>query len=140
MEPAAEVKLKDENFVKQVNIPSIDNLMENLQESMTAGNVKVTEQSESIWMFVLSLLTPFGILIIFLIFWFLFMSGTQGNNGGSKTMSFGKSRARMMNPTDKNKVTFDDVAGVDEEKEELEDIVEFLKNPKNIYRYGSQNS
>ena len=135
---AAEVKLKDENFVKQVNIPSIDNLMENLQESMTAGNVKVTEQSESIWMFVLSLLTPFGILIIFLIFWFLFMSGTQGNNGGSKTMSFGKSRARMMNPTDKNKVTFDDVAGVDEEKEELEEIVEFLKNPKKFTDMGAR--
>ena len=134
----AEVKLKDENFVKQVNIPSVDNLMENLQESMTTGNIRVTEESESIWMFVLSLLTPFGILIIFLIFWFLFMSGSQGNNGGSKTMSFGKSRARMMNPTDKNKVTFDDVAGVDEEKEELEEIVEFLKNPKKFTDMGAR--
>ena len=134
----AEVKLKDENFVKQVNIPSIDNLMDNLQESMSAGNINVTEQSESIWMFILSLLTPFGILIIFLIFWFLFMSGSQGNNGGSKTMSFGKSRARMMNPTDKNKVTFDDVAGVDEEKEELEEIVEFLKNPKKFTDMGAR--
>ena len=134
----AQVRLKDENFVKQVNIPSIDNLMENLQESMVAGNVNVTIASESIWMFILSLLTPFGILIIFLIFWFLFMSGTQGNNGGSKTMSFGKSRARMMNPTDKNKVTFDDVAGVDEEKEELEEIVEFLKNPKKFTDMGAR--
>ena len=113
----AEVKLKNENFVKQVNIPSIDNLMDNLQESMSAGSVTVTEKSESIWVFILSLLTPFGILITFLIFWAIFMSGGQGNNSGSKTMSFGKSRARMMNPTDKNKVTFDDVAGVDEEKE-----------------------
>ena len=134
----AEVKLKDENFVKQVNIPSIDNLMDNLQESMTAGNIEVTRASESIWMFILSLLTPFGILIIFLIFWFLFMSGTQGNGGGNKTMSFGKSRARMMNPTDKNKVTFDDVAGVDEEKEELEEIVEFLKNPKKFTDMGAR--
>ena len=64
----AEVKLKNENFVKQVNIPSIDNLMDNLQESMSAGSVTVTEKSESIWVFILSLLTPFGILIIFLIF------------------------------------------------------------------------
>ena len=134
----AEVKLKDENFAKQVNIPSIDNLMDNLQESMSAGSVKVTEASESIWMFILSLLTPFGILIIFLIFWFLFMSGSQGNGGGSKTMSFGKSRARMMNPTDKDKVTFDDVAGVDEEKEELEEIVEFLKNPKKFTDMGAR--
>ena len=135
----AEVKLKDENFVKQVNIPSIDNLMENLQESMSAGNIKVVRESESIWVFILSLLTPFGILIIFFIFWFLFMSGTQGGNAGSgKTMSFGKSRARMMNPTDKNKVTFDDVAGVDEEKEELEEIVEFLKNPKKFTDMGAR--
>ena len=65
----AEVKLKNENFIKQVNIPSIDNLMNNLQESMSTGNVKVTEKSESIWVFILSLLTPFGLLIIFLIFW-----------------------------------------------------------------------
>ena len=134
----AEVKLKDENFVKQVNIPSIDNLMDNLQESMSAGTVVVTEKSESVWMFILSLLTPFGIIIIFFIFWFLFMSGGQGNNGGTKTMSFGKSRARMMSPTDKNKVTFDDVAGVDEEKEELEEIVEFLKNPKKFTDMGAR--
>ena len=134
----AEVKLKNENFVKQVNIPSIDNLMDNLQESMSAGSVTVTDKSESIWVFILSLLTPFGILIIFLIFWAIFMSGGQGNNSGSKTMSFGKSRARMMNPTDKNKVTFDDVAGVDEEKEELEEIVEFLKNPKKFTDMGAR--
>ena len=134
----AEVKLKNENFIKQVNIPSIDNLMDNLQESMTAGSITVTEESESIWVFILSLLTPFGILIIFLIFWAIFMSGGQGNNSGSKTMSFGKSRARMMNPTDKNKVTFDDVAGVDEEKEELEEIVEFLKNPKKFTDMGAR--
>ena len=134
----AEVKLKDENFIKQVNIPSIDNLMNNLQQSMSAGTITVTEKSESVWMFILSLLTPFGLLIIFLVFWFLFMSGGQGNNGGSKTMSFGKSRARMMNPADKNKVTFDDVAGVDEEKEELEEIVEFLKNPKKFTDMGAR--
>ena len=135
---SAQVKLKNENFEKQVNIPSIDNLMENLQESMSAGNIKVTRDSESIWVFILSLLTPFGLLIIFFIFWFLFMSGTQGNGGSGKTMSFGKSRARMMNPADKNKVTFDDVAGVDEEKEELEEIVEFLKNPKKFTDMGAR--
>ena len=44
----AEVKLKNDNFTKQVNIPSIDNLMDNLQASMTAGSINVTEQSESI--------------------------------------------------------------------------------------------
>ena len=134
----ADVKLKDENLIKQVNIPSIDNLMDTLQDSMKTGSIKVTEKSESVWMFILSLLTPFGILIIFFIFWFLFMNSGNQANGGSKTMSFGKSRARMLGPTDKNKVTFDDVAGVDEEKEELEEIVEFLRNPKKFTDMGAR--
>ena len=136
----AEVKLKNENFTKEVNIPSVENLMNSLNDSMKAGTVKVTEKSESIWMVIFSLLTPFGILIIFFIFWFLLMGGAQGGNGGAggKTMSFGKSRARMINPSDKNRVTFDDVAGVDEEKEELEEIVEFLKNPRKFTEMGAR--
>ncbi len=135
----AEVKLKNENFTKEVNIPSVDNLMETLTDSMKAGSVTVNEKSESIWMILLSLLTPFGLLIIFFIFWFLLMGGAQGGNGGNgKTMSFGKSRARMINPTDKNRITFDNVAGVDEEKEELEEIVEFLKNPRKFTEMGAR--
>ena len=136
----AEVKLKNENFTKEVNIPSVENLMNSLNESMKAGTVKVTEKSESIWMVIFSLLTPFGILIVFFIFWFLLMGGAQSGNGGAggKTMSFGKSRARMINPSDKNRVTFDDVAGVDEEKEELEEIVEFLKNPRKFTEMGAR--
>ena len=135
----ANVKLKNQNVTKEVNIPSIENLMNVLEESMKAGTIKVTEKSESIFMALLTLLTPFGILIIFFIFWFLFMnSSTQGGVGSNKTMSFGKSRAKMLNPTDKNKITFDDVAGVDEEKEELEEIVEFLKNPKKFTDMGAR--
>ena len=135
----ANVKLKNQNVTKEVNIPSIENLMNVLEESMKAGTIKVTEKSESIFMACLTLLTPFGILIICFIFWFLFMnSSTQGGVGSNKTMSFGKSRAKMLNPTDKNKITFDDVAGVDEEKEELEEIVEFLKNPKKFTDMGAR--
>ena len=52
-------------------------------------------------------------------------------------MSFGKSKARIMTPADRNKITFDDVAGVDEEKEELEEIVQFLKNPKKNIKIGT---
>ena len=89
----AEVQLKNENFSKEVNIPSVNSLMDSLNESMKAGTVTVSEKSQSIWMVILSLLTPFGLLIIFFIFWFLLMGGAQGGNGGSgKTMSFGKSR------------------------------------------------
>ena len=109
---SAQVLLKNENMPKEVNIPSIDSLMDNLQDAMKTDSIKVTEKSESIWMIGLSLLTPFGILAIFIIFWFFLMSNNQ--NGGTKTMTFGKSKARMINPQDKAKVTFKDVAGLDE--------------------------
>ncbi len=66
------------------------------------------------------------------------MGGPNANQAGGKTLSFGKSKARMMTPADRNKVTFDDVAGVDEEKEELEEIVEFLKNPRKFTEMGAR--
>ena len=134
---SAEVLLKNDNMPKEVNIPSIDSLMDNLQDAMKTDSIKVTEKSESIWMLALSLLTPFGILAIFVIFWFFLMSNNQAG-GGSKTMTFGKSKARMINPQDKARVTFKDVAGVDEEKEELEEIVEFLKNPRKFTEMGAR--
>ena len=135
----ANVKLKNQNVTKEVNIPSVEHLMSALEDSMKTGTIKVTEKSESLFVTILSLLTPFGILIIFFIFWFLFMnSGAQVGAGSNKTMSFGKSRAKILNPTDKTKVTFNDVAGVDEEKEELEEIVEFLKNPRKFTEMGAR--
>ena len=135
----AMVALTNDNIPKEVNIPSVDNLMTSLDESMKAGTITVSEESQSIFMIILQLLTPFGILIIFFIFWFLLMGGiNQGGAGGSKTMSFGKSKARMINPGEKGRVTFNDVAGVDEEKEELEEIVEFLKNPKKFTDMGAR--
>ena len=133
---SAQVLLKNDNMPKEVNIPSIDSLMDNLQDAMKTDSIKVTEKSESIWKKGISLLTPFGILAIFVIFWFFLMSNNQ--NGGTKTMTFGKSKARMINPQDKAKVTFKDVAGVDEEKEELEEIVEFLKNPRKFTEMGAR--
>jgi len=134
---AAIVKLKNDNVEKTVNIPSVDNLMQNLEETMKAGTVKVTEKSESVFMIFLTFLTPVGIVIIFLLFWFFIMSSGNAQNG-NKTMTFGKSKARILNPNDKNRVTFDDVAGVDEEKEELEEVVEFLKNPKKFTEMGAR--
>ena len=133
---SAIVKLKNDNGEKKVNIPSVDNLMENLQDHMKNGQVAVTEKSESVWALILTFLTPIGILLIFIIFW-IFMMGTANGQGGNKTMTFGKSKARMLNPTDKNRVMFDDVAGVDEEKEELEEIVEILKHPAKFTEMGA---
>ena len=133
----AAVKVKNDNVTKQVNIPSVENLMNNLENEMKDGSIKVTEESESLWAIILTFLTPFGIAIIFFIFWFFLMGGMANSQGGNKTMTFGKSKARVLNPTDKNRVMFDDVAGVDEEKEELEEIVEFLKNPNKFIEMGA---
>ena len=133
---SATVKLKNDNIEKKVNVPSVDNLMENLQDNMKSASITVTEKSESAWGIFLAYLTPIGIIVIFFIFWFVLMSGANSQNG-NKTMTFGKSKARVLNPTDKNRVTFDDVAGVDEEKGELEEIVEFLKNPTKFTEMGA---
>mgnify|MGYP005963163137 CR=1 FL=1 len=123
---------------KEVNIPSLDSFMDKVSSHLVDGSLTLEERSQSAIITMLSLLSPFGILIIFFVFWFLFMGNSQGN-AGNKTMSFGKSRARMMGTGEKTRVTFDDVAGVDEEKEELEEIlpsdaasnlISFLKNYK----------
>ncbi len=134
----ATVQLKDEKIKKEVNIPDMQSFMNYIEDFLKDGAFTLDEKSESIFVTILSLLTPFGLLIIFFIFWFFMMGGANGGNPGSKTMSFGKSKARIMTPADKNKITFEDVAGVDEEKEELEEIVQFLKNPKKFTDMGAR--
>ncbi len=137
-EKTANVELSGDKLVKQVNIPDMESFMNYAEEFIKNGSFTLEEKSESMFMTILSLLTPFGLLIIFFIFWFLMMGGANANQAGGKTLSFGKSKARMMTPADRNKVTFDDVAGVDEEKEELQEVVEFLKNPKKYTDMGAR--
>ena len=132
----ARIKLKNTKIEKEVSIPSLDSFMSYTEEFLKTGEFTLEEEKESIWITIFSLITPFGLLIIFFIFWFIMMSGS--NQGGTKTMSFGKSKARMVNAGEKNRVTFEDVAGVDEEKEELQEIVEFLKNPKKFTDMGAR--
>ncbi len=73
---------------------------------------------------------------MFVVFWFMLMQQSQG--GGNRVMSFGKSKARMHKEDDKNLITFDDVAGLKEEKEELEEIVDFLKSPRKYLEIGAR--
>jgi len=81
-------------------------------------------------------LLPFVVLILlFVVFWFVFMQQAQG--GGNRVMSFGKSRARLHTDT-KHRVTFSDVAGAEEEKYELKEVVDFLKNPKKYLELGAR--
>ena len=75
-------------------------------------------------------------IIIFILFFFL-INQAQGGGGGGRVMNFGKSKARLYD-TEKKKITFDDVAGADEEKQELVEVVEFLKDPRKFARLGAR--
>ena len=126
---------KTSSNIKEVAIPSLDNFMGQIEKEVAEGQIEITQEEESILISVLSIFSPFIILIVFLLFWVMLMNPNQN---GNKSISFGKSKARMVNAGDKNKVTFKDVAGVDEEKEELEEIVEFLKSPKKFTDMGAR--
>ena len=132
----AQVKLKNDSNIKNVNIPNVENLLENLNASMQGNAVNVISADKPFWGVVSDLLLPISSIIMILLILMLFMGGASGQQKG--TMTFGKSRAKMLNTNDKNKVTFNDVAGIDEEKEELQEIVEFLKNPRKFTEMGAR--
>ena len=132
----AYVKVKNDKIEKEVNIPSIDAFMAEISDDLASQRFTFEEKSQSIIVTILGLLSPFAILIVCVIFWLLLTNTAQG--GGNKTIAFGKSRARVVGTTEKGKITFKDVAGVDEEKEELQEIVEFLKSPKKFTDMGAR--
>ena len=134
---SASVKLKNDNSIKKVNIPNVENLLENLNSAMKSNSITVTSEDEPFINIVADLLLPVSSIILILLMLMMF-SGTSQNQGASGALSFGKSRARMINGNSKTKVTFDDVAGIDEEKEELEEVVDFLKNPKKFTDMGAR--
>jgi len=120
-----------------VYISSVDAFTELVTEAWRNGQVKdfrVQRPPTAPWW--VSILPTLGLIVIFVIFWVFFLQQSQAG-GGNRVMSFGKSRARI-NTDEKRKATFDDVAGADEEKEELKEIVEFLKSPKKFIELGAR--
>ncbi|MGA2773854.1 MAG: ATP-dependent zinc metalloprotease FtsH [Bryobacteraceae bacterium] len=95
-------------------------------------NVEIKDSSSGNWVSILINLSPF---IVIFAFWIFMMRQMQ--SGGNKALSFGKSRARL-HSTQQKKVTFKDVAGVEEAKEELQEIIEFLREPQKFQKLGGR--
>ncbi len=110
--------------------PNYDNLISELREHNV--QIKVEKPSDGR---VLTALLSWAPLLILVGLWFVFFRQMQA--GGTKAMSFGKSKAKLLT-ADQKKVTFADVAGVNEAKEELEEIIDFLKDPKKFQRLGGK--
>ncbi|MES1193124.1 MAG: ATP-dependent metallopeptidase FtsH/Yme1/Tma family protein, partial [Solirubrobacterales bacterium] len=110
-------------------------LEQQLAKAREVGNIQsydIKPRKSSALLGLLTYVLPF---VIFIAFWIFLMNQVQG--GGSKVMSFGKSRAKRMS-VDSPKITFRDVAGVDEAVEELHEIKEFLENPKKFQALGAR--
>ena len=101
-------------------------------KDLSPQNFDIQGKTSNGWLSLLTYILPF---VIFIGFWIFLMNQVQG--GGSKVMSFGKSRAKRMS-VDSPKITFRDVAGVDEAVEELHEIKEFLENPKKFQALGAR--
>lgn len=122
---------------KTVYIPDVNEAVKYIEDSgylYTLGDV----ERDSVF---LTIILPIMVGVIIIIFIFMLFSASANSAGGgganSKLMNFGKSRARMLDPAT-NKITFKDVAGLSEEKEEMEEIVDFLKQPSKYAQLGAR--
>jgi len=109
-------------------------ITEKLLADLEENNITFKVRPQSVFFQMLVGALPF-IVIFGLIYFFFFR---QMKMAGGRAMSFGKSRAKLMKKDDDNKITFADVAGVEEAKEELQEVVEFLKDPKQFQRLGGK--
>lgn len=135
----ATVKYKNSDAKTTVEVPNYQTLRadvgEEMEKQIKDGSLRVETPQPWTPPWWMSILPGLGLLILFAVFWFMFMQ--QSGSGGRGMMNFGKSKAKMTNDI-KSKKTFEDVAGEEEEKAELEEIVQFLKNPERFRRLGAR--
>ncbi|HJD01623.1 MAG TPA: ATP-dependent zinc metalloprotease FtsH [Candidatus Mediterraneibacter excrementavium] len=124
--------LKDEEGTKTVNVSDVEKVETLLDENDVVYTMSAIPEDSMITTVLLPLIMTLGaVLLLF------FLMNRQGGNANAKAMNFGKSRARMAGQNEV-RVTFADVAGLKEEKEELEEIVDFLKAPKKYVQVGAR--
>ena len=133
----------DHTVVKQ-KIMDWDTFWNDVKDDITAYNQKHSDKpmkydlkSKSDNSFLLELIPTLILFVALIAFWFFMMRRMGGSGGIGREINFGKAKFKS-NPDEKKKTTFDDVAGADEEKEELEEIVEFLKNPEKYNTLGAR--
>lgn len=139
MENKVTGKLKKDNAEFSTLIPyaiNNDKLTEIILAQTETGALKVTGQDPPQPSWIISMLPTLLMLLVMVGVWYMFMQQSQG--GGSKVMGFGKSKAKMHKEEGTPKISFKDVAGLDEEKEELEEIVDFLKRPQKYIELGAR--
>lgn len=137
-----EVKIKDQEtskFTQKEESSSIEETLSNYgvtPEQLTSTKIEV--KGNTGFLFWITVLIPIILPLIFIILLIFYLS-RQVKGAGMQAFTFGQSKARFINPKDgKQKVTFDDVAGVKEAKQELSEIVDFLKNPKKFLEIGAK--